>query len=136
MRTSQKNTLVHREMREEISKKFNVSVSANRGFFEDERMKSDVGFSVQSKVGSIASYGGRAMLWNEVLMNCYITVPKKDTGQDERRELAEDIFDFFGSRWRYKNFVILDCYDFEVDYIYQGAGDVYKFTLALNIDML
>lgn len=127
-------TEVYREIKREISKEFNVQVSATRGFYEDERMKGDIGLSFKPTIGKITTYNGHRNQFNKVLLTCFITVPRRETSQLERLELASSIFAFFGSRFRYENFLIMETRDFQEDFIFQGKGEIYRFYMEINID--
>lgn len=135
MDIAEKMNLAYKEIRQEIVKNFDVKVSANRGIFEDKRDEGKVGVSFMPQISSITSYGGRSPLLNDVVLNTYITVDKKQGGQLTRQTLAMQIFAYFGSRWRYANFQILDCYDFEEDYVNVGIGETYKFKIKLNVNL-
>lgn len=139
MDIAERMNLVYKEIRQEIEKKFNVKTSVARGIFEDNRDESKVGISFMPQISSITTYGGSARILNDVVLNTYITVDKnvklngKPTGQLTRQTLAMEIFAYFGSRWGYENFLILDCYDFDEDFVGVGVGETYKFKIKLNV---
>ena len=136
MNISKRIELTYREIKNTLEDRFNIKVSANRGFFEDYRNDGKVGFSMKISTGSITSYNGNARLWNEIESTCYITVDKHHGGQLTRQQLALDIFSFFAEKGRYNNFIILDVHSFDEDFMANGVGEVFKFNMSLNLDLL
>ena len=134
MNIAKRIDLTYREIKTNLEERFDIKISANRGFFEDYRNDGKIGFSMKVTTGSITSYNGTSRLLNDVYMTCYVTVGKTHGGQLSRQTMALEIFSFFAEKGHYNNFDILDVSNFDLDFIANNVGEVFKFDLKLNLN--